>query len=198
MHRDLIDRFIRTSALLVTPIAPHFAEHVWSTILKEPRSVQFALFPEPAAALNEPLLRQLTFIREQVVKTIRDGELNQAKRAGKAKGGKATGPVYDATKPASEKALRIFVAQSYPPWQIKTMEVLRDLRSRANGAEISTKETKEALSKLDDGAFLKTEKRAMPFAALQLVRFPVSCWDVTRLISTYRPTQLGRVIQLST
>jgi leucyl-tRNA synthetase len=171
MHRDLVDRFIRTQALLVAPIAPHYAEHVWSTILKEPRSIQHALFPEPAAKLDEPLLRQLTFVRDTIVKAIRDGEAHQSKKASKAKGGKQTATTaYDAMRPISEKAVRIFVAQRYPVWQERTMSTLRELRAAAEGVEVTNKDIKEAMAKLDGGAFLKAEKRAMPFAALQAVR----------------------------
>ncbi|TFY79564.1 hypothetical protein EWM64_g4448, partial [Hericium alpestre] len=46
MHADLVKRWIRISALLVTPIAPHFAEHIWTTILNKPTTIQNALWPE--------------------------------------------------------------------------------------------------------------------------------------------------------
>src|SRR5260370_40387645 len=45
MHASLIQLWIRMSVLLVTPIAPDFAEHVWSDILGERDSVQNAPFP---------------------------------------------------------------------------------------------------------------------------------------------------------
>ena len=43
MHADLVEYWIRISALLILPIAPHFSEHIWSTVLKEPVTVQKAL-----------------------------------------------------------------------------------------------------------------------------------------------------------
>jgi len=35
MHRDMIIRYIELQALLITPIAPHWAEHIWLDVLKK-------------------------------------------------------------------------------------------------------------------------------------------------------------------
>jgi hypothetical protein len=35
MHRDLVLRFIKTQALLLAPIAPHWSEYIWRDVLKE-------------------------------------------------------------------------------------------------------------------------------------------------------------------
>jgi leucyl-tRNA synthetase len=35
MHRDLVLRFIKTQALILAPIAPHWSEYIWRDILKE-------------------------------------------------------------------------------------------------------------------------------------------------------------------
>jgi leucyl-tRNA synthetase len=40
MHRDLVLDCIRRTALLVGPIMPHFAEHIWSGMLQQPKSIQ--------------------------------------------------------------------------------------------------------------------------------------------------------------
>ena len=37
MHRDLVIRYIELQALLVTPIAPHWAEYIWLDVLKKVR-----------------------------------------------------------------------------------------------------------------------------------------------------------------
>lgn len=34
MHQDLIRRYIELQALLLTPIAPHWAEYIWLELLK--------------------------------------------------------------------------------------------------------------------------------------------------------------------
>lgn len=35
MHRDLIMKFIETQALILSPICPHVAEHIWIQVLKK-------------------------------------------------------------------------------------------------------------------------------------------------------------------
>ena len=35
MHRDLILRYIELQALLIAPIAPHWAEYIWLEVLKK-------------------------------------------------------------------------------------------------------------------------------------------------------------------
>lgn len=35
MHRDLILRYVELQALLISPIAPHWAEHMWLDVLKK-------------------------------------------------------------------------------------------------------------------------------------------------------------------
>ena len=47
MHADLVKYWIRVLAILASPIAPHFAEHVYSVILQSPTSIQLARWPTP-------------------------------------------------------------------------------------------------------------------------------------------------------
>jgi len=35
MHRDLVYQFVEWQALLITPIAPHWAEYIWLEVLKK-------------------------------------------------------------------------------------------------------------------------------------------------------------------
>lgn len=35
MHRDLVLRYVELQALLLAPIAPHWAEYIWLEILKK-------------------------------------------------------------------------------------------------------------------------------------------------------------------
>jgi leucyl-tRNA synthetase len=54
MHRDLILRYIELQALLITPIAPHWAEYAWREILGKVCLSPFPFplpFPKPAANL---------------------------------------------------------------------------------------------------------------------------------------------------
>ena len=56
MHKDLVLYWIRISALLATPVAPHFAEHIWSDILQEPKSIQWASWPTPEKPVDQTII----------------------------------------------------------------------------------------------------------------------------------------------
>ncbi|KZT56367.1 leucyl-tRNA synthetase [Calocera cornea HHB12733] len=149
MHADLIEYFIRISALLVQPVAPHYAEHVWSTVLKEPKSVQLALWPAPSKPVDHIIIQSSEYFKD-TVKTIRDFEMSLGKRKGKG-----SGPVVDPSKP---KALRIFVASSFPQWQETCVTVVKDAFDVSTGTVDDVK-----VRQLLGAAGLMKDKRAMPF-----------------------------------
>src|SRR5258708_5622439 len=104
MHASLIERWIRTSVLLVTPIASHFAEHVWSDILGERDTVQNAPFPGKEGEGDAAALEAGVYMLD-TIKMIRDAEiLAQKKKNGK--GGEGGG--------AGQKGGRKFVATRVP------------------------------------------------------------------------------------
>lgn len=39
MHVDLVFEYIRRQALLLSPICPHVAEHIWTKMLKKKGSI---------------------------------------------------------------------------------------------------------------------------------------------------------------
>jgi len=45
MNWHLINKFIRSVIVMLSPIASHFCEHAWRNILKEPSSIFSCLFP---------------------------------------------------------------------------------------------------------------------------------------------------------
>ena len=50
----LLLRYVRTLALLISPICPHFSENVWRNVLGEKGSVMDAGWPELGAATATP------------------------------------------------------------------------------------------------------------------------------------------------
>jgi leucyl-tRNA synthetase len=152
MHAGLVELWMRTAALLVLPIAPHFSEHVWCGILGEKRSVQWALWPEIGAnGVEEAVIEAGAYLRG-TVKMIRDTEISLQKKALKGKGASAG---FDSKK---DKALRVFVATRFPEWQDASVQVVKDVFEANNGT-------------LDDGKIrdalvakgLIKDKRIMPF-----------------------------------
>ena len=164
MHADLVKYWMRCSALLVAPIAPHFSEQIWSTILKEPTSVQRALWPTPKAAVDRTIIEAGQYMRG-TIKTIRDAEVSLLKAMAKAKskkGASANEGLFDPKKP---KAVRIYVATTFPEWQDTCVSVLQEAYSKADD-KIDDVKVKELL--IEKG--LIKDKRAMPFIQLFKVR----------------------------
>ncbi|KDQ54541.1 hypothetical protein JAAARDRAFT_38215 [Jaapia argillacea MUCL 33604] len=150
MHADLVKDWIRTAALLVTPIAPHFAEHIWSVVLKEPQSVQLARFPVPPRPVDRTIIDSGAYLRG-TIKSMRDGELNLLKKMGKNKG-KMT---YDPKKPRSA---RIYVAHAFPAWQDQCVQAVKE----AYSVEHNKVDDVKAREILTSQGLIK-DKRAMPF-----------------------------------
>ncbi|THH28181.1 hypothetical protein EUX98_g6001 [Antrodiella citrinella] len=151
MHRDLVQHWIRTAALLVLPIAPHFSEHVW-TLLGSPTSVQHARWPVTPPA-DRVIIDAGTYMRE-TTKTMRDAELSLLKKLTKGKGA-AQAAAYDPKKP---KAVRIYVATGFPEWQNACVQIVKDAYDEAADKVDDAK----ARDLLKERGMIK-DKRAMPF-----------------------------------
>ncbi|RMZ71550.1 hypothetical protein GMOD_00006675 [Pyrenophora seminiperda CCB06] len=146
MHKDLIFLYIELQALVLTVIAPHWSEYIWLEVLDKPSTIQNELYPEV------PLPKaSLTASREYVRATssnITSAEAAQQKR--KAKGKDIS---YDPKKP---KKLTIFVADEFPAWQQKYIDLVRE----AWDPETKTLSDKELNGKI---ANMGEMKKAMPF-----------------------------------
>ncbi|KAJ7284737.1 hypothetical protein C8J57DRAFT_1289471 [Mycena rebaudengoi] len=159
MHADLVMYWIRIAALLVSPVAPHFAEHIYSTLLKSPTSIQRALWPTPAAPVDKAVIESAVYMRG-TIKTIRDAEVALVKMLSKSKGKKApagasAGLTFDSKQP---KSVRIYVATTFPQWQDSCVQVVKEAYNKTtdkvDDAKVRTLLTESGLIK---------DKRAMPF-----------------------------------
>ncbi|MCJ1418149.1 cytosolic leucyl tRNA synthetase [Xylographa parallela] len=145
MHHKLVERYIELQALLLTPIAPHWADYIWQEVLKHSSTIQTALWPSvplPSASLSAA--------REYVRATssaITSAEANQLKKQAK---GKTTS--FDPKRP---KKLTIFAASAYPAWQEKYIDLVRDEFAKTRLA--TDKELIGRVSKMGE------TKKAMPF-----------------------------------
>ncbi|KAK9458120.1 hypothetical protein V1511DRAFT_465096 [Dipodascopsis uninucleata] len=146
MHRDLVLRYIEQQALLLTPIAPHWAEYIWTDVLKKPQSVQVALFPQPSKPEDKALTAALEYVRD-VTRTIRETEGANIKKQKKSKA-----VTFDPKKPTK---LVLYIALQFPEWQEQYVDLVRDAFDR-----ISLSFSPELTSKVQK---LGDMKRAMPF-----------------------------------
>lgn len=143
MHADLARRYIELQALMLTVIAPHWAEHVWLEVLNHKTSVQLAQFPS-VPATDAALTAAREYVRT-TASSITSAEGAQMKRMAK---GKAT--AYD---PKKAKLLTIYAALSYPAWQEKYIDLVRN---SLDGLSLDMKAVSKNIDKADS-------KKAMPF-----------------------------------
>jgi len=158
MHAELIQYWIRVAALLATPIAPHFTEHIWSSLLQEPKSIQLARWPEPSHRVDKAIVDSGVYMRN-TVKMIRDAELNMMKKINKGKRGKdGSDAPFDPKKP---KSVRIYVATKFPEWQDACVQAAKDAYVE-EADKVDDVKVRELL--MENG--LIKDKRAMPFIHL--------------------------------
>lgn len=150
MHADLVKLWMENQALLIAPIAPHFAEHYWRTILGHETSVHNELFPKPTKPEDAALTAAAAYVRG-TIKTIRDAEIAVTRR--KTKG---PAPVkFDERKP---KEVSIFVADAFPAWQDVCVNAVQKHYDPATGKVDDVKVREDVAA-----AGLLKDKKAMPF-----------------------------------
>lgn len=144
MHAELIQRYVELQALMLTPLAPHWAEYMWSDVLGKPATTQRARFPR-AGPQDATLVAAREYVRS-TTSNITSAEGAQQKKLAKGKTA--------AFDPKKDKKLTIFIAAQFPPWQDKVIELVREA---FDGVTLNVK----ALS----AKFDKSEaKKSMPFA----------------------------------
>ncbi|OEJ82881.1 Leucine--tRNA ligase, cytoplasmic [Hanseniaspora osmophila] len=146
MHKDLVLKYIETQALLLAPIAPHFAEYIYRELLKKEGSVQNAKFPKPDKPVSKATSDSLEYLRS-LQRTLREAE----GAALKSKKGKTD---VDAAKPIK---LTLLISNSFPEWQTKYLEVAKQLHE---SGELN--DNKVLKTKIDGKDF----KKVMPYISL--------------------------------
>ncbi|KAI5950943.1 CDC60 [Candida jiufengensis] len=142
MHKDLVLKYIEYQALMLAPIAPHFAEYLYKEVLNKKGSVQTTQFPKPSKPVSKPVLDALEYVR-YVSRSIREVEGSGLKKR-KGKSDLETG---DSVK------LTLLVSNTFPEWQDNYIEFVRELFDK---------------QQLSDNSLIKQKvgkdmKRAMPF-----------------------------------
>jgi leucyl-tRNA synthetase len=157
MHGDLVLSWIRTAALLITPIAPHFAEQIWCDILSEPQSIQHALWPTPSTPVDPTIIEAALYMRG-TIKTIRDAETNLLRMLQKAAKGKKVNTDSAPFDPKKPKSVRIYVAKEFPEWQNTAVQTVKDSYDEKED-KVDDAKVRQLL--VENG--LIKDKRVMPF-----------------------------------
>jgi leucyl-tRNA synthetase len=155
MHADLVKYWIRVFAILASPIATHFAEHVYSVILQSPTSIQLARWPTPKEPVDHTIIEAIAYMRS-IVKSTRDVEPSLQKKLSKTKPKpKKDGKILDLKLP---KSLRIYVATSFPEWQNACVQIIKEAYDEQSD-KVDDVKVKEILAQKG----LIKDKNVMPF-----------------------------------
>lgn len=112
MHATLVARFLDVATIVVAPICPHWAEHVWCDVLGHGSSVTRAPWPQLGQA--DPIVLKVSTFFRTVTKYFRDQRALQTK----ARKGK---PGLVPTRAV------VLVAAEFPEWQQKVLHFLHGL-----------------------------------------------------------------------
>lgn len=151
MSRPLLLRYVRLQSLVIATIAPHWAEYMWLEVLGETQTIQYALWPD--VPQPDPTI---TAAREYVKGTssnITSAEAQAAKKVAKGKN-----VTFDPKKP---KRLTIFAATSFPAWQDKYVDLVRQMFEASTLNDDKTLNAKVA--QMGKGPEMK---KALPFVQL--------------------------------
>ncbi|KAF2262028.1 leucyl-tRNA synthetase [Lojkania enalia] len=144
MHHDLVLQYIELQALLLTVVAPHWAEYIWLDVLKKSDTIQNARYPD-AAPVDPGLSAARAYIRV-TTSNITSAEGAQQKRLAKGKASK-----YD---PSAPKRLTIYFATAFPTWQDQYMSFIQESFDKLGLVDVPS------ISKKIEK---KDMKKAMPF-----------------------------------
>jgi len=150
MQRALIKRFVEVEALILSPISPHIADHIWRDVLHHDGFIwRDGKWPTPSKPVDQALLDQSSYL-ETILNVFRI-QIQKHCQGGRAKKGKAP-----AVKNPPPTEAEIVYAEQFPEWVTKSYEVVNTLyRSREPHALPSLKEVSAELAKANLGSSMK-------------------------------------------
>ncbi len=156
MHKDVIQKYCEVVTVIMSPITPHFCEHVWSNILKKDGLVMDA--PWPHFPVDIGMSRKYNSLQSM----LREFRLDFQRLMGgkKGKGGASIEQPTDAI---------IFVAEGYAPFQRAALIALTEVETDSENEPLD----KKYMSALKDHAEIKAlpapdQVKALKFAAFHM------------------------------
>jgi leucyl-tRNA synthetase len=145
-NKELIERFIRVQVIMISPVTPHWSEHIWRNVLHEQGSVTKASWPTVGPIDNDLLKRN-----DYLMHTLHNFRLKLAAHMNPKKG----------AKPPAPTTASIYIADRYPEWQEKTLVLIRKLYNEQTKEFPANKEINDAVQA--DATLKAQAKKIMPF-----------------------------------
>ncbi|CAL4905909.1 unnamed protein product [Urochloa decumbens] len=161
MNHDLLWRFMDVQTRLITPICPHYAEHVWQKILKKEGFAIKAGWP--VADTPDPTLRIANKYLQDSIVSMR--KLLQKQESGSKKPKKGAVPA----PPSDEKKMDIgliYVNEHYSGWKEQCLRVLQSKFDSQTCSFAPDQEITEALMNCpiaQEMNLKQVQKLCMPF-----------------------------------
>ncbi|KAH9320447.1 hypothetical protein KI387_015086 [Taxus chinensis] len=162
MNRDLLCRFMDVQTRLITPICPHYAEHVWREVLKEDGYAVRSGWPT-AQSPDLTLQRANKYLQDTIVsmRKLLQKQMSAPKKAKKGTSSAATG-----TEESKPSIGLLYVAEEYKDWKAICLGILQDKYDRKSCSFVPDEEILAALKESPIGKhsdFKQVLKQCMPF-----------------------------------
>jgi len=131
MHAALVQRYLDLSARLLAPIAPHWAEHVWTVLLGNQGTVLKSNWPE-AAGEDGALRSAAAYLNDQVVEWRR--LMTKALQPPKQNKSAPVDAQPPAAQPTRVSSLEVYVSPRYEGWHAGCLALLAQSYDAAGNA----------------------------------------------------------------
>lgn len=123
LHGDLVKKYIEVSALILSPICPHWSEYIWTTLLKNKTSVRISKWPEIHVTEEERASMDKFDMVKSILSKIRSDDEACMRKLAKASKKTEIPPIMLRSCP---KNLVLYVTSEYPEWEVLARGMLRD------------------------------------------------------------------------
>jgi len=130
-NKALVMQYFEWQSIILSPICPHFCEHMWTQIGQK-GSVLNSKWPEPTAATDNLMLSQGKYMFDTV-----PHDMTKSRDKSAEKGGKPSSAV-------------VYVAAKFPDWKVSVLKSMRDAHKAGKLQLIPQEELKANPAAADD------------------------------------------------
>lgn len=172
MHYGVLTQWIRTHAIIMSPLCPHYTEYIWSYLLKEEGSVVNAKWPE-SVEIDYVKIKQSNYIESNLHQWR--VKLQNYLHPKKLKPGES--------KPGFPSTMKVYIADSFPSWRVESTKLYHKLYKDNNN---KLPEKKAIIAAISQTPALKKEmKKVMPVIEMLSSEYPIRGEEIFELELPY-------------